>query len=69
MPNLEDRDCRDRFQQAYESLQDLMDAGESEIIANRFNLCHPLDTDDVDDVAALYELSIRSLINYMEMYQ
>ncbi|XP_037033398.1 dipeptidyl peptidase 2-like [Bradysia coprophila] len=68
MPNLEDTDCRDRLEQAYESLQELMDDGESDIIANRFNLCEPLDTNDPDDVASLYELSVRSLMNYMDTY-
>lgn len=69
MPNLEDRDCRNRLQEAYEALEELVRDGDSETIANRFNLCEPLDINDHDDIASLYELSVRSLINYFEIYQ
>lgn len=69
MPNFGDTDCRDRLQDAYEALEDLVRDGERDIIANRFNLCEALDTNDSDDVASLYELSVRSLINYFEIYQ
>lgn len=69
MPSLADRDCRNRLQEAYETLQDLIDDGNSELIASRFNLCEPLDINNSDDIASLYELSVRSLINYLEIYQ
>jgi len=68
MPNLAERDCRNRFQQAYETLQDLIDDGDDELISNRFNLCEPLDSDNPDDIASLYELSIRALMNYVDTY-
>lgn len=69
MPNYEDRDCRDRLQEAYQSLEELISDGESEAIGTRFNLCEPLDTNNPDDVASLYELSVRAVTNYFEMYQ
>ncbi len=69
MPNLGDRDCRNRLEEAYESLQELIDNEDSDTIANRFNLCEPLDTNNHDDIASLYELSVRALINYLEIYQ
>ncbi|KAJ6646561.1 Dipeptidyl peptidase 2 [Pseudolycoriella hygida] len=67
-PNLEDRDCRNRLQQAYQTLQDLIDEGNNELISSRFNLCEPLDTTDPHEIASLYELSVRALTNYVETY-
>lgn len=64
-----DVDCRNRVQQAYETLNVLFQDDEGEYISNRFNLCHPIDTDSQDDIAAFYELSIRVLINYIDRYQ
>lgn len=68
-PNLGNRDCRNRLQEAYETLNELVRNGEGEFISNRFNLCRPIDTDDEDDVAAFYELSVRAVIDYLNTYQ
>jgi len=65
IPNL---DCRDRVQQAYETLHELIRNGSGEYISNRFNLCTPIDTDDENDVAAFYEGSALALVSYMNQY-
>lgn len=69
LPNMGERDCRNRLQEAYQTLNDLIREGETELIASRFNLCEPLDVNNLDDVASLYELSIRALTDYFETYQ
>lgn len=69
MPDMSERDCRNRLQEAYQTLEELIREGDTELISNRFNLCEQLDTNDIDDIASLYELSVRAVINYMDIYQ
>lgn len=69
MPDMGERDCRNRLQEAYQILEELIREGDIELISNRFNLCEQLDTNDTDDIASLYELSVRAVINYMDIYQ
>lgn len=69
MPDLGDRDCRNRLQEAYQTLEELILDDDIELISSRFNLCEPLDASNPDDVASLYELSVRALTNYLEIYQ
>lgn len=69
MPNLGEQDCRNRLRTAYQTLFELINEGDGERVSNLFNLCEPIDTDDEDDVAAFYELSVRAVINYINSYQ
>lgn len=69
MPDMADRDCRNRLQQAYEALDELIRDADDELISLRFNLCEPLDSNNQDDIASLYELSVRALMNYLDTYQ
>lgn len=69
MPDMGERDCRNRLQEAYQTLEELILDDDIELISSRFNLCEPLDSNDPDDVASLYELSVRAVTNYLETYQ
>lgn len=64
-----DFECRDRIRHAYRTLNEAIASGDGEYIADEFNLCHAVDTDSEEDVAAFYELIVSAVINYIQQYQ
>ncbi|XP_037033396.1 lysosomal Pro-X carboxypeptidase-like [Bradysia coprophila] len=58
--------CRETIQDAYEEIVGLVLSGQGAELADRLNLCNPVETDNPSDVAALYENSIRAVMYYFE---
>lgn len=58
--------CISRIMDAFNELNDLVNANESEVIQNQLHLCKPVKTDDMSDVAALFVSYLRYIIDYIE---
>lgn len=61
--------CRETIQDAYEEIVELVLTHQGAELADRLNLCNPVETDNPSDVAALYENSIRAVMYYFEDFQ
>lgn len=61
-------ECSDSLRDAFLFIQNLVEIDDREILQDRFNLCHPVDTDSTLDVAAFYESHINDVfyINQQE---
>lgn len=55
-------ECSDSVRDAFEFMQNLVEIDDREILQDRFNLCHPVDTDSMLDVAAFYESHINDVL-------
>jgi serine protease 16 len=60
--------CRELIQNAYNVIAFLVIGGEGEYLSERMNLCHPVDTTSEEDVAALYELTVRAVLSFINEY-
>lgn len=58
--------CRNRIAEAFQELEALIEANESESIQNQLNLCNPVQTDDMSDVGALFVAYIRYILDFIE---
>lgn len=68
--DIDDEDqCRDLIDEAYTEIVTLVLSGQGQELAERMNLCNPVDTDSTADVAALYENSVRAVMYYLENFQ
>lgn len=61
--------CRDLIQNAYNVIAYLVIAGEGEYLSERMNLCRTVETSSQADIAALYELTVRAVLSYIDVYQ
>lgn len=61
--------CRDLIDNAYTVIAYLINNEQGDYLSQRLNLCRPVDTDSESDVAALYELTIRAILSYINEYQ
>jgi len=60
--------CRALIRNAYDVIAYLVINDQGEYLSTRMNLCNPVMTDDVADVASLYELTIRAILSFINEY-
>lgn len=56
------------MRRVYRKLNSLIEYGDGHYIADKFKLCHPVDTDSEEDVAAFYELIVTTIFDYIQHY-
>lgn len=61
--------CHDRFQLAFEELDELLANNNGAEIQKLFSLCHPVDTTSAVDIASFYEYYVNFVINYLQLHQ
>lgn len=61
--------CRNLIEEAYQEIAALVLSHRGQELADRMNLCKPVDTESAADVAALYENSVRAVMLFMEDFQ
>lgn len=59
--------CRTSLLNVFNELDALVEADDSESIQQMLNLCHAVDTDDVNDVAVLFQQHIHYVLRYFEL--
>lgn len=59
--------CRNSVQNVFNELDALVEADDSDRIQTLLNLCHAVDTDDVNDVAVLFQQHIYYMLRYFEL--
>lgn len=64
-----DFDCRNIVQAAFRELDALVVAGDGVAIQEALHLCHPVDTDSLTDVGALFQRHLDYIIDYIENFQ
>lgn len=64
-----DFDCRNIVQAAFRELDALVVAGDGVAIQEALNLCHPVDTENVQDIGVLFQRHIDYIIDYIEHFQ
>lgn len=57
------------IQNAYDVIAALVMWEQGEYLSERMNLCYPVDTLSEEDVASLYELTIRAVLTYIDEFQ
>ncbi|KAJ6646563.1 putative serine protease K12H4.7 [Pseudolycoriella hygida] len=60
--------CRNLIEEAYVEIATLVLSGRGEELSERLNLCHPVQTDNPLDVASLYEVSVRAVMAYFNVF-
>lgn len=61
--------CRGTVQSAFREMDALVVNGEGQRLQQILNLCHPVDTNNVNDVGILFQRHIDYLIEYLELHQ
>lgn len=64
-----DFDCRDIVKSAFVAMDDLVAKGDGATLQQKLNLCHPVNTSNVNDVAALFQRHLDYIIQYIELHQ
>lgn len=59
----------DLIKSVYNIISYLIANGAGEYLAERLNLCHPVDASSDADIASLYELTVRAVNSYIDQYQ
>lgn len=62
-------ECRDRVHEAFQIMDQLVNNDESELLQSRLNLCHPVDTNSLNDVSQLFDLYLTFITKYFNVEQ
>lgn len=62
-------ECRTSVLNAFNELDALVEADDSDRIQAVLNLCHAVDTDDENDVAVLFQQLIQYIVRYIDRFQ
>ncbi len=65
----DDGQCVDLIKSVYNIIAYLIANDAGEYLAERLNLCHPVDASSDADIASLYELTVRAVNSYIDQYQ
>ncbi|KAJ6646562.1 putative serine protease K12H4.7 [Pseudolycoriella hygida] len=64
----DDGRCISLIRNAYDIIAYLVINHQGEYLSGRMNLCHPVQTDSEADVAALYEITIRAILSFINEF-
>ena len=64
-----DEPCQERLQSVFTAIEDMIEAGDGVGLQTAFNLCDPIDTESVGDIAMLYESLIDFITDYTSEYE
>lgn len=61
--------CSELLREALYTIDSFIQSGQGEYLRDALNLCHPVDTSSLLDIAALYEHYILFIMDYINSFQ